>query len=144
MSKHVVWAVAVMVVAVIAFFIGKNGSSQAQDDKPTAEKTLKQDFAGSEKHEITFAEAKKLIQAERKKTNSTDIRGGTFNRAIIEKILAQPGCSGLCYFFARGENKKQTIVLVGVDRNGKEMLNGTIAEKSDPCPPYCTSLSMFE
>ena len=35
------------------------------------------------------------------------------------------------------ENGKFTVVLVGVDAAGKDMLAGSIMEKSGTCPPIC-------
>jgi hypothetical protein len=41
------------------------------------------------------------------------------------------------------EKGRFTVVLIGVDREGKDMVNGTIAEMQAPCPPWCDVESPF-
>jgi len=55
-------------------------------------------------------------------------------RNIIEQILAQPGCAGLRFYNAMNEAGQKTLVYVGVDAAGKDIVkrvmvqpNGTIA-----------------
>ncbi|MFZ1979520.1 MAG: hypothetical protein WAV76_16325 [Bacteroidota bacterium] len=144
MNKHIIWAVVVVLAAAVSFFIGKSSSTQAlqvtqaEVDKLTIEKAVKQSFPGAEKHEITLDEAKKLIEGHGKK------EGGMFNRAIIEKILAQPRCGGLHYYFGFSQKEKKTIVLFGIDTSTKELLTGTIANTPFPCPPDCPGPKIFE
>ena len=44
---------------------------------------------------------------------------------IIEKILAQPGCAGICLIDAINESGKKTLVYVGIDDKGKNILKNT-------------------
>jgi hypothetical protein len=33
------------------------------------------------------------------------------------------------------------MIMVGVDEFGKDMVNGFIAERSIPCPPFCGGIN---
>jgi hypothetical protein len=79
----------------------------------------------------------------RKNPQAPKDKGGSFNRGIFDKILAQPGCEKIKLYWAQEKNGKFTVVLVGVDAEGKDMVNGTIAEAIAPCPPWCDRTSPF-
>jgi hypothetical protein len=112
-------------------------------------------FPGAEKHEISLEEAKKHIQRHKKKPLHPKHNGGSFDRAAIEKILAQPGCARLRIYHGRDAKGNPNLILVGVDSAGKDMLpakkgklkaslnanQASIMEKAWPCPPYCDSSS---
>jgi hypothetical protein len=69
--------------------------------------------------------------------------GRSFDRGVIDKILAQPGCKALRYYHGRNEDGTPNLVLVGVDAAGKDMTmaSATVAEKGQGCPPYCDTTS---
>lgn len=60
-----------------------------------------------------------------------------FPRDVFERLLAQPGCAGIRIFFGRNERREHELVLVGVDQNGNNMIQGELFDFSLPCPPYC-------
>jgi hypothetical protein len=60
-----------------------------------------------------------------------------FWKDSIEKLINQPGCVGMRYYYGRQANGAPVLVLVGVDAQGKDMTKGFMAEKSWPCPPFC-------
>ena len=78
----------------------------------------------------------------RKNPQAPKDQGGSYARGAFDKILAQPGCERIKMYWAQ-ENGKFTVVLVGVDAEGKDMVKGTIAESIKPCPPYCDITSPF-
>jgi hypothetical protein len=98
-------------------------------------------FPGAEKHEIALDEAVKHVQRHRKDPKPYKLHGGSFDRGIIDKILAQPGCVGLRFYYGQNEDSTPSLVLVGVDSSGKDMTKGTIAERQSDCPPFCSSES---
>ena len=100
-------------------------------------------FPGAEKHEISLEEAKTHIQRHKKNPIHPNHHGGSFDRAVIDKILAQPGCARLRYYHGRNEDGLPNIVLVGVDASGKDMVKGTIAERPNGCPPFCDAESIL-
>lgn len=93
-------------------------------------------MAGAGRHEISRAKAREYIQGWRGGRKG-GIHGGYMDREVFDKILAQPECSGIRYYNARHPEGRDTIVLVGVDSEGRDLWNGTIAEEAAPCPPIC-------
>jgi len=93
-------------------------------------------FNGKENHVITLAEAKNFVQNYRKNLADGDVKGVYYSRDIYERILAQDGCVGVRYYFAMSEGKR-TIVLVGVDANGNDLIHGAIGNRGPWCPPWC-------
>lgn len=55
--------------------------------------------------------------------NPNDVLSHFVGRDIIEQILAQPGCVGIRIFGALNELGIRQPVMVGVDANGKNILN---------------------
>ena len=94
-------------------------------------------FPGAEKHEITLEEARKLIKRHTKDPIHPKHHGGSFDRAAVDKILAQPGCARLRFYHAKNEDGTPSLVLIGVDKEGKDMVKGCMMDSILPCPPYC-------
>ncbi len=87
-------------------------------------------------HRITTKEAANYIQSALQDNYSNGIKGGFFWGEQVKELLSQEGCAGLRYYFAKGDDGKATIVLKGVNNNGKDM-DTIILEKARPCPPFC-------
>jgi hypothetical protein len=98
-------------------------------------------FPGAEKHEISLEEAKTHIQRHKKNPIHLNYHGGSIDRAAIDKILAQPGCARLRIYQGKNEDGTPSLVLVGVDAAGKDMVAGSIMDKILPCPPMCDGSS---
>ncbi len=94
-------------------------------------------MASAGRHEISRAKAREFIQGWRKGRKG-GVHGGYMDREVIDRILAQPGCTGIRYYNAAHPLGYDTIVLVGVDADGRDLWDGTIAEESEPCPPSCS------
>lgn len=94
-------------------------------------------MTGAGRHEISRAKAREFIQGWRKGRKG-GIQGGYMDREVLDKILAQPGVTGVRYYHAAHPLGHDTIVLVGVDDSGRDLWNGTIAEEAAPCPPVCS------
>ncbi len=83
--------------------------------------------------------------------NPDDVLAYFMGRNIVENILAQPGVVGIRIFNALNELGIKQIVLVGVDKNGNNILEytttgengelikkkGIVADRSALCPPSC-------
>jgi len=54
--------------------------------------------------------------------NPSDVHSYLIGRKIIDQILAQPGCVGIKFYNAYNEIGKKTLVYVGVDQNGKSII----------------------
>lgn len=135
MKRPIVTVVIVIVVAIIAFILGRQTG---------VEKPMQTNFPGAEKHEVTLSDAVKYVQNFRTMNPTTKIKGGSFQRAILDKILAQTDCDGIRYYFAQTEDSSSTLVLVGITAKGTDMTKGVIAEKALPCPPWCAATSEFK
>lgn len=61
-----------------------------------------------------------------REANPTDVQWYMIGREIIEQILAQPGCVGLKFYNAYNEAGEKTLVYVGIDQNGKGILEYTV------------------
>jgi len=51
-------------------------------------------------------------------------------RKIIDQILAQPGCVGIRFIDAINEEGQKTLVYVGVDAEGKDILKNVMVERN--------------
>jgi hypothetical protein len=52
----------------------------------------------------------------------------TVGRNIIDQILAQPGCVGLRFYNAINELGQTTLVYVGVDAQGNDMVKAVVVD----------------
>lgn len=64
-------------------------------------------------------------------------KGGMFLRKELDELLAQPGCSGLRFYHGQDTDGADTLVLVGVDQEGNDMVSGVLLDGHFPCPPFC-------
>ena len=60
-----------------------------------------------------------------RQSNPTDVAGYFIGRNIIEQVLAQPGCIGIKFYNAYNEAGRKTLVYVGVNAAGNDMLSIT-------------------
>jgi len=95
-------------------------------------------FTGEENHSITIAEAMHFVRNFRKDKSADVIKGGYFSREIYEAILAQEGCVGIRNYFAENLDDTPTIVMVAVESNGDDMIQGVVGEDILLCPPFCS------
>jgi len=135
MKSPIVTVAIVVLVAIIAFFVGRH---------TCVYKPQKAIFLGAEKHEVPLSDAVRYVQNYRKSNPTAKTNGGSFQRAILDKILAQPDCDGIRYYYAQAEDSSSTLVLVGITAKGTDMTKATIAEMSRPCPPWCDAASDFK
>lgn len=62
---------------------------------------------------------------------------GAFNAAPVRELLDQPGCVGVRYYKGLNEEGTETIILVGVDKDGSDMTSGILLDIVFLCPPIC-------
>ena len=74
--------------------------------------------------EIGQALGAQMISSYRQE-NPTDVLGYFIGRNILEQVLAQPGCVGIKFYNAYNEMGAKTLVYVGVNADGNDMLNVT-------------------
>jgi hypothetical protein len=60
-----------------------------------------------------------------RKANPSDVTSYYVGRNILEQVLAQPGCVGIRFYNAYNEAGEKTLVYIGVNAEGTNMLNVT-------------------
>ena len=85
-------------------------------------------------HDIPLSEAAVMTAAYRT-ANPGELIGGLFTKNAIELVLDQPLCVSFRFYFALKANGDSTIVMVGVDAAGNDLVNGQLAEMALPGPP---------
>lgn len=88
-------------------------------------------------HSISREAATTLMRRHKEAAGSGGQLAVMFPRDVYERILAQPGCAGIRAYEGRDEGGTRQTVLVGVDKDGNDMIGGVLADLSFPCPPYC-------
>ncbi len=86
-------------------------------------------------HHITLADAAAETAAYRARPTVMP-HTLAFSRGGMDRILAQPGCTGVRFYPAL-KDERPTIVAVGVDGRGHDMLDGWLSNEPWICPPYC-------
>ncbi len=94
-------------------------------------------LTGKENHQIDLMTAQRLIKNHEMSSKGQSIRGGFVGRDAVEKVLAQPGCIGIRYYYAQNNDGTPTVVIFGVDAKGVDMENGVLLDAVKPCPPFC-------
>lgn len=90
---------------------------------------------------IKLEEATKLTHAfQESEIGKEQTVSAIFEKVIFEKILNQDGCEGINIYTALNEEGKITFVLVGYDKDKKDMTEGLLADRADLCPKDCWDL----
>jgi len=104
-------------------------------------------------HHITRDEALRIIRAHRAhlrdaarsgvapRIEATPVR--CFHRKGIDRLLGQPGCTGVRIYPARHDDGRATIVLVGIAADGTDMTHGEFVQQPIDCPPDCDDASVL-
>ncbi|HET8573499.1 MAG TPA: hypothetical protein VFL76_06475 [Edaphocola sp.] len=62
----------------------------------------------------------------------------------LKQVLEQDGCIGIRIYAGLDKTtNRKNLVLVGVDALGRDMVNGTLLEQLNPCPPNCDNNSVL-
>jgi len=87
----------------------------------------KQDYAAvGEK--ISHELAGSFIQSYTEK-HPNDIVSYHIGRNIIDQILSQPGCVGMRFYNALNEAGQKTLVYVGIDASGKDIMKKVVVQE---------------
>jgi hypothetical protein len=79
--------------------------------------------------EISHEMAREFTQAF-KAAHPNENPGYHLGRNIIEKILAQPGCAGIRFYYGFNAEGQKTLVYMGMDASGHPMVNLTKVDKN--------------
>jgi ABC-type dipeptide/oligopeptide/nickel transport system permease subunit len=127
--KKIVVTVSILSIIAIALFIYPSINQSVRAEQVN--------FAGYKNQSISFQEAKSLIKTFQRITASDAVIAQYFGKNIVDKILAQPGCVGVRMYYGKHTNGKPGMIIMGVDKNGKDIVSGVLAGPVTICPPYC-------
>ena len=127
--KKIVVAVSILSIFAIALFIYPSMNQSVRAEQVS--------FAGHKSQSISFKEAQGLINTSKRITASNAVVAQYFGKDIVDKILAQPGCVGVRMYYGKHANGKSGVLIIGVDKYGKDMVSGILAMPTMCCPPYC-------
>ena len=88
------------------------------------ELTTKKDYAAVGE-EISHELGAEFIHAYQE-AHPGENRGYQLGRAIIDHILAQPGCVGMRFYYGLNEEGQKTLVYAGIDQEGKDILKRAV------------------
>lgn len=115
-------------------------------------------------HRTPVATAAAMTRRYRESVPAGTFRAGYFHAGAYTSLLNQRGCRGIRIYLGRHEDGQLNLILVGVDRDGRDMLPGrrdtasqlpkgmasatleTASDEGDggeamqdsfPCPPLC-------
>ncbi len=88
-------------------------------------------------HSIALAEAVDAARRHRQDGSHRPGDSGAFNAKPILALLAQSGCVGMRFYRGRDAKGADSLVLVGVDKEGNDMTAGLLVNGHMPCPPFC-------
>jgi hypothetical protein len=96
-------------------------------------------FPPRREHKITLAEAKAMTKKHRDDSPGGGVeRAHMFPRDVFEALLANPKVRGVRLYHGKGTGGENSLVVVGVDADGNDLLDGDIIDRGFPCPPFCT------
>lgn len=102
-------------------------------------------FTGNENHDISFEEAAELTQRFRNSISPGDCIGGFFGKSAMIALLEQEDCVGFRYYYGLKGDSSPTLVLVGVDGDGNDLIGEDRICLQEPirCPPNCSEENLL-
>jgi hypothetical protein len=92
-------------------------------------------------HKISKEKAKEKTKRYKEK-KAKDKKDGfpvlAYHAEAYRRILEQPGCVGIRTYPGEDEDGSPTTILVGVDADGNDMVNGELMQDPIYCPPFCS------
>ena len=119
-TKRIVAVISVIALSVIMLFV-----------YPSTEKSM---YAGQLK---STQKVTTLTNVHQITVSSNDVIAQYFGKGIVEKIMKQPGCVAVRMYYGKHANGKSGFIIVGVDKNGKDMVSTVLAGPTRICPPDC-------
>jgi hypothetical protein len=90
-------------------------------------------------HKISKADAaKKTKKYKEKKAKKDRFPIVAFHGEAYKRILDQPGCVGIRTYPGEDEDGTLTVILVGVDEQGNDLVDGTLMQHPFECPDACS------
>jgi hypothetical protein len=89
--------------------------------------------------EITLEQAKSWIKTWRNNLPKEPAKAHLINKQALLDVMQPADVASVRVYLAIDDNNVQKLVLVGVDANGKDLIDEShiITDKTSPCPPIC-------
>ena len=94
-------------------------------------------FTGKEDHSISLEDASNMTRNFQLQAAPNQIIGGFFGKDAGVAIISQDGAVGLRYYYGMDDEGTPHIILIGVNADGNDMIDGLLAERALMCPPSC-------
>jgi len=95
-------------------------------------------FPPKQDHRIPLAEAAAMTKRYREGVAKGAEIAQMYPREVFEALLKNPMVTGVRLYYGKGSDAKMQSVLVGVDKDGNDLLDGDIFDRGFPCPPICS------
>jgi hypothetical protein len=92
------------------------------------------------KHKISLPDAAKATKRQRKEKDPKKKgmeKPYAFLKEALYEVLSQSGCAGVRFYPCLHETGQPSVVAVGVDEDGNDMIAGLLIQETIGCPPYC-------
>ncbi len=96
-------------------------------------------FNGKEGSEVTLSEASTWTANYRKTVPVGDTLAHFVGKNQLLKILNQPDCVGVRYYYGIDEVGAKVLIAIGVTSDENDMTSGVIIERMIACPPRCST-----
>lgn len=100
-------------------------------------------LTGHEDHDISLALAAEYTANYRRTVSSNEKKGGYFGKDALLELLNQEGCVGFRYYYGLDEKGKKVLILVGVNSEASDLVEGKLLERSWPCPSICSGVNVL-
>lgn len=87
-------------------------------------------------HDIGLTEAREMV-GRWKRANPDKAHAAAVTREAVERVMNQPGCVGARCYYGLNADGTMSLIMIGVDIDGNDMDEGAMAERFEPCPPFC-------
>ena len=94
-------------------------------------------------HRIPLEAAAALTRRYREQAGKGVERAGAFQADQVRALLDQKGCAALRVYYGRQPDGHDSLILVGVDQDDRDMTGGILLEFNYPCPPFCDDGSLL-
>ncbi len=126
------FSIGLLTILVCTVFITLNYS-----DIFTKEDVKQISFTGKEDHSISLEDASNMTRNFQLQAAPNQIIGGFFGKDAVLAIISQEGAVGLRYYYGLDDERTSHIILIGVDADGNDIIDGLLAERALRCPPNC-------
>ena len=128
-TRKIITTILILSIFTIALFIYPSLNQSVRAEQVN--------YAGYKNQSISFQEAKGLLKTSERIAASDAVIAQYFGKDLVDKILAQPGCVSVRMYYGKHANGKSGVIIIGVDKYGKDMVSGVLALPTMICPPLC-------